>query len=74
MPPASRACHEYAETRRRLGGKGNSGGENTLLACAVGLFVLINRDILEDSLGRALSANELAAVDAAGSHVAITST
>lgn len=41
---------------------------------AVGLFVLLNRDILEDSLGRALSANELSAVDAAGSHVAITPT
>lgn len=41
---------------------------------AVGLFVLINRDILEDSLGRALSADELSAVDAAGSHVAITPT
>lgn len=41
---------------------------------AVALFVLINRDVLEDSLGRVLSANELAAIDAAGSHVAVTPT
>lgn len=41
---------------------------------AVAVGCLINRDIIEDSLGRALSANELAAIDAAGSHVAITNT
>lgn len=41
---------------------------------AVALFCVINRDILEDSLGRALTSNELAAVNAAGSHVAITPT
>lgn len=41
---------------------------------AVGLFVLLNRDIAEDLLGRALSADELAAVNAAGSHVAVTPT
>ena len=55
--------------------------DNTTLAgvtddveVAVALYVLMNRDILEDSLGRALTADELAAVDAAGSHVAITPT
>jgi len=58
-----------------------AGSDNTALAAitvdvevAVGLFVLLNRDILEDSLGRAVSADELAAIDAAGSHVAITPT
>lgn len=40
----------------------------------VAIWCLLNRDILEDSLGRALSANELAAVAIAGSHVAITNT
>lgn len=55
--------------------------DNTTLAgvtadveVAVGLYVLINRDIVEDSLGRALSADELSAVNAAGSHVAVTPT
>jgi len=58
-----------------------AGSDNTALAAittdvevAVGLWVLLNRDVLEDILGRALDANELAAVDLAGSHVAITST
>jgi hypothetical protein len=58
-----------------------AGSDDTALAAittdvevAVGLFVLLNRDILEDSLGRVLSANELAAIDVAGSHVAITPT
>lgn len=41
---------------------------------AVGLWVLLNRDILEDLLGRVLSADELAAINAAGSHVAVTPT
>ena len=41
---------------------------------AVGLYVLLNRDIAEDVLGRALSADELAAINAAGSHVAVTPT
>lgn len=41
---------------------------------SVALFCLLNRDILEDIMGRALSANELAAVAAAGSHVALTPT
>lgn len=40
----------------------------------VAIWCLINRDILEDSLARALSADELSAVNAAGSHVAITNT
>lgn len=40
----------------------------------VAVWCVLNRDIMEDSLGRALSANELAAVDIAGSHVAITNT
>lgn len=55
--------------------------DNTTLAgvtadveIAIALFCLMNRDILEDSLGRALTANELAAIAAAGSHVAITPT
>jgi hypothetical protein len=33
---------------------------------------LINRDILEDNLGRVLHANEVAAFAAAGSHLALT--
>jgi len=55
--------------------------DNTTLAgvtqdvdVAVAMFCLLNRDVLEDSLGRALTANELAAVNAAGSHVALTLT
>lgn len=40
----------------------------------VAMFVLINRDILEDSLGRAVSANELAALARGGSHVVLTPT
>ena len=58
-----------------------AGSDNTALGLIttdvevpVALFCLLNRDILEDSLGRALSADELAAVNAAGSHVAITPT
>lgn len=35
---------------------------------------LINRDIVEDNLGRALTADELAAFNAAGSHIKVTST
>lgn len=35
---------------------------------------LLNRDIAEDNLGRALTANELAAIAAAGSHVKVTTT
>ena len=58
-----------------------AGSDSTALAAittdvevAVGLWVLLNRDILEDSLGRAVSANELLAINAAGSHVALTNT
>ena len=53
--------------------------DNTALAgvtddidVTVAPFALLNRDILEDNLGRALSANELAAIRAAGSRLAIT--
>jgi hypothetical protein len=35
---------------------------------------VINRDILEDNLGRALHANEVAAFAAAGSHIVLTTT
>ena len=49
-----------------------SGASDVMIPVAI--WCLINRDILEDSLGRVLSANELAAVDIAGSHVAITNT
>lgn len=55
--------------------------DNTTLAgvtadveVAIATFCLLNRDILEDSLGAALTADELAAIAAAGSHVAITPT
>lgn len=40
----------------------------------VALYCVLNRDIMEDSMGRVLSADELAAIDVAGSHVAITNT
>ena len=40
----------------------------------VAVIALLNRDILEDILGRALSAAELAAIRAAGSRLAITPT
>lgn len=39
--------------------------------CVVGL---VNRDILEDNLGRALTSAEIAGFDAAGSKLALTST
>lgn len=34
----------------------------------------VNRDIAEDNMGRAYTANELAAFDAAGSHISLTRT
>lgn len=41
---------------------------------AVGVIGSVNRDIAEDNLGRALTANEIAGFDAAGSKIALTST
>lgn len=41
---------------------------------AVATHALVNRDLAEDQLGRAYTAAELAAFDAAGSHVKITGT
>lgn len=42
-----------------------------IAVCTIGL---INRDIAEDNLGRAYTANELAALTAAGSTLKVTST
>ena len=41
---------------------------------AVATHSILNRDIVEDNLGRVLSANELAGIDAAGSHTRLTTT
>jgi len=49
-------------------------GVTTDVEVAIATFCLLNRDIVEDCLGRALTADELAAIAAAGSHVAITPT
>ena len=55
----------------------NSGAD---LAAAVDVFVavhtngLFNRDIIEDTLGRALTADEIAGFDRAGSKCALTAT
>lgn len=46
----------------------------TDIQVAVARSGLINRDIVEDNLGRALSASELAAFVAAGSHLSLTRT
>lgn len=46
----------------------------TDIQVAVGRSGLLNRDIVEDNLGRALTAAELAAITAAGSRLAITAT
>ena len=49
-------------------------GVTTDVEIAVAVFCVINRDLVEDVLGRALTANELAAAAAAGSHVIVTPT
>lgn len=41
---------------------------------AVAIIGLVNRDIVEDNLGRALTADEIAAFAKAGSHVSLTAT
>lgn len=41
---------------------------------AVGTHGIVNRDIAEDNLGRAYTATEIAAFDAAGSHLRLTTT
>lgn len=41
---------------------------------ALVLIGVLNRDVLEDVLGRALTANELAAIDAAGCGLMLTNT
>ena len=38
---------------------------------AISMFCMVNRGVLEDSLGRVLTADEIAAFDAAGSKVAL---
>jgi hypothetical protein len=42
--------------------------------CAVGIVGLVNRDIAEDNLGRALTADEIAGFDLAGSELHLTRT
>jgi hypothetical protein len=43
-------------------------------ALGMGTIGEVNRDIIEDNLGRAISANELAAFNAAGSMIHVTNT
>lgn len=42
--------------------------------CAIGTIGMVNRDIMEDNLGRALTANEIAGFALADSHVILTRT
>ncbi len=56
-----------------------SGGTDAILDAATDCFVtvgfgLCNRDIMEDNLGRALTADEIAGFDLAGSNCRITRT
>jgi hypothetical protein len=56
-----------------------TGGTDAILDAATDCFVtvgfgLCNRDIMEDNLGRALSADEIAGFDLAGSNCRITRT
>jgi len=56
-----------------------SGGTDAILDAATDCFVtvgfgLCNRDVMEDNLGRALSADEIAGFDLAGSNCRITRT
>lgn len=44
------------------------------VAVAVGTVGVVNRDIMEDNLGRALTADEIAGFALAGSHVHLTRT
>jgi len=61
------------------GEKVASGGTDAILDAATDCFVavgfgLVNRDIAEDNLGRAYSADEIAGFDLAGSNCRITRT
>jgi len=57
-----------------------SGNTDAILDAATDVLVtvvthgIVNRDILEDILGRALTANEIAGFDRAGSHLRLTTT
>jgi hypothetical protein len=56
-----------------------SGGTDAILDAATDCFVavgfgLCNRDVMEDNLGRALSADEIAGFDLAGSNCRLTRT
>lgn len=42
--------------------------------CAVGVMGVVNRDVMEDNLGRVLSANEIAGFALADCHVILTRT
>lgn len=50
---------------------GNETGDHLIGVAGSGL---VNRDIVEDNLGRALTANELSSFTTAGTHLAITTT
>jgi hypothetical protein len=61
------------------GEKVATGGTDTILVAATDCFVavgfgLVNRDVAEDNLGRAYSADEIAGFDLAGSNCRITRT
>jgi hypothetical protein len=61
------------------GEKVATGGTDTILDAATDCFVavgfgLVNRDVAEDNLGRALTADEIAGFDLAGSNCRITRT
>jgi hypothetical protein len=50
---------------------GTETGDHFVAICIAGV---VNRDIIEDNLGRSLTAAELASFDAAGSHISLTTT
>lgn len=49
-------------------------GDTTDPLVAVAVIGLVNRDVVEDNLGRVLTAAEIAGFDAAGSKLALTTT
>jgi hypothetical protein len=56
---------------------GNAAGDlsgATDIDVALAVIGVVNRDIVEDNLGRALNADELAGFDLAGSHMTLTAT
>lgn len=50
------------------------GADTSVVPLGMGTMGEVNRDVAEDNMGRAYTANELAAFDRAGSHISLTRT